>query len=74
MRQFYLTFPFCHTLSDKLSWTHYRLLMKVKNEESRNFYMIEAIENNWSSRELGRQISSVLYERLAISKNPQKTL
>ncbi|MGL5349283.1 MAG: PDDEXK nuclease domain-containing protein [Cetobacterium sp.] len=70
MRQFYLTFPIGHSLSGQLSWTHYRLLMKLKNDDIRNFYMIETIENNWSSRELDRQISSLLYERIKMSKDP----
>lgn len=56
----------------ELSWTHYRLLMKLKNEDIRSFYMIESIKNNWSSRELDRQISSLLYERIAMSKDKNK--
>ena len=51
----------------KLSWSHYILLLKVKNEEERSFYEIEAAQNNWSVRELGRQYNSALYERLALS-------
>ncbi len=72
MRQYYITFPILHSLCGELSWTHYRLLMKIKDENIRSFYSIEAIENNWSSRELDRQISSMLYERIAISKNPKE--
>ncbi|MGL5123076.1 MAG: PDDEXK nuclease domain-containing protein [Fusobacteriaceae bacterium] len=72
MRQFYLVFQISHSLSDQLSWTHYRLLIKLKNEGIRNFYIIESIQNNWSSRELDRQISSLLYERITMSKNPVK--
>lgn len=70
MKQFYLTFPILHSVSGELSWTHYRLLMKLKNDDIRNFYMIETIENNWSSRELDRQVSSLLYERIKMSKDP----
>lgn len=70
MKQFYLMFPILHALSGELSWTHYRLLMKLKNDEIRSFYMIETIENNWSSRELDRQISSLLYERIKMRKDP----
>lgn len=44
MRQFYLTFPNGHALRDELSWTHYRLLMKVENDNAREFYMQEAIK------------------------------
>ena len=69
IRQFYLTFPKCDALRHELSWTHYRLLLRVEKEEPRNFYMIESISNNWSTRELERQINSLLYERLALSKN-----
>ncbi len=52
-----------------LSWTHYRTLLRVDKVEPRSFYEIEAIQNNWSARELERQINSLLYERLALSKN-----
>ncbi|MDO9402385.1 MAG: PDDEXK nuclease domain-containing protein [Polaromonas sp.] len=56
-------------LSADLSWTHYRLLVRVGNEQARAFYEIEAIANSWSARELERQISSLLFERLALSKD-----
>ena len=52
MRQFYLTFPNSHALRDELSWTHYRLLMRVENENAREFYTEEAIKSNWSTRQL----------------------
>ena len=52
-----------------LSWTHYRTLLRVSKTESRSFYEIEAIKNDWSARELERQIHSLLYERLALSKD-----
>ncbi len=66
MRQFYLTFTNFHALRGELTWTHYRLLLKVEEENARSFYMLEAINNNWSTRELERQISSLLYERIAL--------
>ena len=72
IRQFYLTFPKCNALRHELSWTHYRLLLRVEKEEARNFYMIESITNNWSTRELERQINSLLYERLALSKDKKE--
>jgi len=56
-------------LHPNLSWTHYRTLLRVESAESRAFYEIEAIKNNWSARELERQINSLLYERLAKSKD-----
>ncbi len=56
-------------LSADLSWTHYRLLVRINNPQARAFYEIEAIASSWSARELERQISSLLYERLALSKD-----
>lgn len=52
-----------------LSWTHYRTLLRVRKPEARNFYEIEAVKNNWSARELERQISSLLFDRLARSRD-----
>jgi len=56
-------FPF------KLSWTHYIQLIKIENEAERDFYEIEAIQNNWSKRELIRQYNAAIYERVAIGKD-----
>lgn len=56
MRQFYLMFPNGHALRDELSWTHYRLLIKVENDNAREFYMQEAVKSQWSTRQLERQI------------------
>lgn len=58
MRQFYLTFPNGYALRSELSWTHYRLLMRVENSNAREFYMQEAIKSQWSTRQLERQINS----------------
>jgi len=52
-----------------LSWSHYIQLLKIKDKAERNFYEIEAIQNNWSFRELQRQYHSSLYERLALSRD-----
>jgi len=57
-----------------LSWTHYRILTKVSNEQARKFYEIEASQNRWSSRELERQINSLLFERLSKSKDKKGLL
>lgn len=57
------------TLNPNLSWTHYRLLTKVESPEARAFYEIEAARNHWSSRELERQVNSLLFERLAKSRD-----
>jgi len=56
-------------LHPNLSWTHYRTLLRVDKPVARAFYEIEALKNNWSARELERQINSLLYERLAKSKD-----
>ena len=56
-------------LHPNLSWTHYRTLLRVDKPDARAFYEIEAIKNNWAARELERQINSLLYERLALSKD-----
>lgn len=58
-------------LNANLSWTHYRTLLKVERIEARNFYEIEAIKNNWSARQLERQISSLLFDRLIKSRDQQ---
>lgn len=57
-----------------LGWSHYLLLTRVENEHARTFYEIEAVRENWSTRELGRQISSLLYERLAKSRQKDRVL
>ena len=74
MREFYLTFPILSALRTELSWTHYRLLMKVEKTEARVFYEQEAAEERWSTRELERQISSLLYERAALSTHKGQVL
>ena len=58
-------------LNPNLSWTHYRTLLHVEKSDIRAFYEIEAIKNSWSARELERQIASLLYERLALSRDKQ---
>jgi predicted nuclease of restriction endonuclease-like (RecB) superfamily len=61
-------------LHPNLSWTHYRTLLRVDKPQARAFYEIEAIKNNWAARELERQINSLLYERLALSKDKKGLL
>ena len=68
MRQFYLAFPIRNALRSELSWTHYRLIMKVENENARRFYLDECVKSNWSTRQLERQINSFFYERLLSSR------
>jgi predicted nuclease of restriction endonuclease-like (RecB) superfamily len=69
MRQFYLTFPIRDSLRPELSWTHYRLLLRVDDSEARAFYLTESITGGWSSRQLDRQISTAYYQRLLSSKD-----
>jgi predicted nuclease of restriction endonuclease-like (RecB) superfamily len=57
------------TLRPQLSWTHYRTLLRVDRTEARSFYEIEAVRNAWSARELERQIDSLLFDRLAKSRD-----
>lgn len=75
-RKFYLTFPEgkSDALRAELSWTHYRLLMRVENETARNYYMNEAIAQNWSSRALERQMASFYYERILSSKKDKAVI
>ena len=74
MKSFYIAYKKGQTVSDqfKLSWSHYLILMRMENIEERNFYEIESIQNNWSLRELRRQIDSALYERLVLSRDKEK--
>ncbi len=69
MKQFYRTFPKVNALRSELSWTHYRQLLRVDNDNARSFYLTECAESRWSTRELDRQINSMLFERLALSKD-----
>ena len=84
MKTFYLVYRKGQTVSDQsqkqqrlsvksvdfqLSWSHYLKLMRIDKQEERKFYEIEAIENNWSLRELQRQFDTSLYERLALSRD-----
>ena len=74
MRALYLTFPILDALRPELSWTHYRLLLRVDKPEARAFYEAEAVNARWSTRELERQIHSLLFERLALSRDKQGVL
>lgn len=71
MRQFYYTFPIQHTLCVELSWSHYRLLMRVQDEDARNFYTEEAAKSGWSVRQLQRQINTMYYQRMLASQDKQ---
>lgn len=79
MRKFYLAYSKSETVSRKskppifqLSWSHYLKLARINNLDERNFYEIEAIQNQWSLRELQRQCDSALYQRLVLSRDKEK--
>ena len=67
MRAFYLAFPIRDAVRRELSWTHYRLMLRVNDERARDWYMNEAATQNWSSRALERQINTLYFERLLLS-------
>jgi predicted nuclease of restriction endonuclease-like (RecB) superfamily len=68
-RLFYLAFPIRSALRSELTWTHYRLLMRIDNETTRQFYEDEASKSVWSTRALERQINAHYYERLLASRD-----
>lgn len=74
MRQFYICFSIRSTLSSELSISHYYELIKIKEKNKRDFYMHECINSNWSVRELQRQRTTLLYERITNSKDKSKLL
>ena len=69
MRQFYCCFKFRHKLFAELSWSHYRLLMKITDKTARDFYTEECVKAAWSVRQLERQINTMYYQRLLASKD-----
>ncbi len=69
MRLFYKAFRKCDALRHELSWTHYRILLRVDSVKARNWYMNEAATQSWSSRALERQIGTLYYERLLASQD-----
>jgi len=69
MRQFYLYFPILSAVRRELSWTHYKILLRVDKQNARDFYLEECAKSNWSTRQLERQVYSFYYERLLVSKN-----
>ena len=68
MRRFYQTYQIQQTASVKLSWSHYCELLSISDPDKRSFYEKEAVNSNWSVRELKRQIDSSLFERLLLSR------
>ena len=73
-RQFYRTFPIVNALRSQFSWTHYRKLTQIDKPEKRDFYIAEAEKNNWSARQMERQVNSLLFERLLMSSDIESVL
>ena len=71
MRQFYCTFPIRSTLCSELSWSHYRVLMRISDKTARDFYTEECAKSAWSVRQLERQIHTMYYQRLLASRDKE---
>lgn len=74
MRLFYLKYPKSETVSHQLGWSHYFELLKVEEDLARSFYEKQCLREKWSVRELKRQINSLLFERIALSKDKEGVL
>ena len=74
MRKFYSEYSIGQTLSDQLTWSHYLELIKISDKKKRDFYMHECISSNWDVRELQRQRTTLLYERLLAAKDKKRAL
>lgn len=74
MRKFYLYYPITTTTLSQLTWSHYLELIKIKDKNKRDFYMHECINSNWDVREIQRQRTTLLYERISIPKDKNKIL
>jgi predicted nuclease of restriction endonuclease-like (RecB) superfamily len=74
MRRFYLIYPKWQTVSSKLYWSHYIELLSITDDDERKFYEQQTVNENWSKRELERQINTSLYERLLLSKDKKGIL
>lgn len=73
-RQFFRAFPIASALRTQFGWTHYKLLISVDNQDKMEFYQLEAARNNWTARQLERQINSQLFERLLLSSDKKNVL
>lgn len=73
-RQFYLTFPIASALRTQFNWSQYKLLIHIDDNDKREYYENETLNNNWTGRELERQINSGLYERLLLSNDKKAVL
>ena len=70
-RQFYRTYPIANTLRSQLNWSQYRMLIQIDDPDKREYYELESVNNAWTGRETGRQINSMLYERLLLSNDKE---
>lgn len=70
-RQFYCKFPIAHTVYAQLSWSQYKLLTSIEDEDRREYYLHSAVNNCYTFRELERQVNSMLYERLLMSSDKE---
>ena len=73
-RQFYRTYPIASAVRTQLNWYQYRLLIQIDDKDKREYYELESANNNWTGRELERQINSGLYERLLLSNDKKAVL
>ena len=73
-RQFYRTYPIASAVRSQLNWYQYRLLIQIDDKDKREYYELESANNNWTGRELERQINSGLYERLLLSNDKKAVL
>jgi predicted nuclease of restriction endonuclease-like (RecB) superfamily len=73
-RQFYRTFPIVNALRSQLNWSQYRMLIYLEDDSKREYYELESVRNAWTGRELERQISSGLFERLLLSNDKDSVM
>ncbi|MCQ2290187.1 MAG: PDDEXK nuclease domain-containing protein [Muribaculaceae bacterium] len=73
-RQFYHEYPKVNALRSQLNWTQYRALIQIPDKDKREYYELEAVNGNWTARQLERQINSMLYERLLVSNDKESVL
>ena len=73
-KKFYLEFPIVHTLYAQLNWSQYKWLLDIPDKDKREYYMLEAVNNCWTARQMKRQIDSMLYERLLLSNDKEAVL
>lgn len=73
-RQFYRQFPIASAVRTQLNWSQYKMLITIEDNDKREYYELEAVRNAWTGRELERQISSGLYERLLLSNDKESVM